>query len=181
MARSHILAGLTQASNPVERSSRALFMGDCPRIPGVEASSCAAGVPSPRPEGRLFFRMAAAFDEFQRELVVENTRAGLAAASSPGGGNRPGRGRFPAQNRQNEREAPNGAARCVCGKTMRSMLDAPFAQVGKCFANGPGRSRRHMINAFARSSGQYIDYLRDKRLQFLKAVADAEHGTILLW
>ena len=35
-------------------------------------------------EGRLFFHMTAAFDEFQRELIVENTRAGLAAAYQRG-------------------------------------------------------------------------------------------------
>ena len=35
-------------------------------------------------EGRLFFHMTAAFDEFQRELIVENTRAGLAAAHKRG-------------------------------------------------------------------------------------------------
>jgi len=34
------------------------------------------------PEGRLFFHITAAFDEFQRELIVENTKAGLAAARS---------------------------------------------------------------------------------------------------
>ena len=36
------------------------------------------------PEGRLFFHMTAAFDEFQRELIIENTRAGLAAANRQG-------------------------------------------------------------------------------------------------
>ncbi len=36
------------------------------------------------PEGRLFFHMTAAFDEFQRELIVENTRAGLKAAAKRG-------------------------------------------------------------------------------------------------
>ncbi len=36
------------------------------------------------PEGRLFFHMTAAFDEFQRELIVENTLAGLAAARKRG-------------------------------------------------------------------------------------------------
>ena len=36
------------------------------------------------PEGRLFFHMTAAFDQFQRELIVENTRAGLAAARNSG-------------------------------------------------------------------------------------------------
>ena len=36
------------------------------------------------PEGRLFFHMTAAFDEFQRELIVKNTRAGLAGANRQG-------------------------------------------------------------------------------------------------
>lgn len=36
------------------------------------------------PEGRLFFHMTAAFDQFQRELIVENTKAGLKAAKSRG-------------------------------------------------------------------------------------------------
>ena len=36
------------------------------------------------PEGRLFFHMTAAFDEFQRELIVENTKAGLQAAKARG-------------------------------------------------------------------------------------------------
>lgn len=36
------------------------------------------------PEGRLFFHMTAAYDEFQRELIVENTRAGLKAAAKHG-------------------------------------------------------------------------------------------------
>ncbi|MBU0910715.1 MAG: recombinase family protein [Proteobacteria bacterium] len=36
------------------------------------------------PEGRLFFHVTAAFDEFQRELIVENTRAGIVAARKRG-------------------------------------------------------------------------------------------------
>ncbi len=36
------------------------------------------------PEGRLFFHMNAAFDQFQREIIVENTRAGLKAAHKRG-------------------------------------------------------------------------------------------------
>ena len=36
------------------------------------------------PEGRLFFHITAAFDEFQRELIVETTKAGLAAARKRG-------------------------------------------------------------------------------------------------
>lgn len=36
------------------------------------------------PEGRLFFHMNAAFDQFQREIIVENTRAGLQSARRHG-------------------------------------------------------------------------------------------------
>ncbi|WP_028582107.1 recombinase family protein [Desulfogranum japonicum] len=36
------------------------------------------------PEGRLFFHMNAAFDQFQREIIVENTKAGLEAAKKRG-------------------------------------------------------------------------------------------------
>jgi len=35
-------------------------------------------------EGRLFFHMNVAFDEFQREIIVENTRAGIANARRKG-------------------------------------------------------------------------------------------------
>ena len=35
-------------------------------------------------EGRLFFHMTAAFDEFQRELIIENTKAGLENARKKG-------------------------------------------------------------------------------------------------
>jgi DNA invertase Pin-like site-specific DNA recombinase len=36
------------------------------------------------PEGKLFFHMTAAFDEFQRELIVENTHIGLIEARERG-------------------------------------------------------------------------------------------------
>ena len=36
------------------------------------------------PEGRLFFHMNAAFDQFQREIIVENTKAGLKFARENG-------------------------------------------------------------------------------------------------
>ena len=36
------------------------------------------------PEMRQFYPITAAFDEFQRELIVENTRAGLDAARKRG-------------------------------------------------------------------------------------------------
>jgi len=36
------------------------------------------------PEGRLFFHMNAAFDQFQREIIIENTRIGLKIARNNG-------------------------------------------------------------------------------------------------
>ena len=36
------------------------------------------------PEGRLFFHITAAFDEFQRELIVENTRTETRGGSKTG-------------------------------------------------------------------------------------------------
>ena len=36
------------------------------------------------PEGRLFFHMNAAFDQFQREIIVDNTKAGLKSARKQG-------------------------------------------------------------------------------------------------
>lgn len=36
------------------------------------------------PEGRLFFHMNAAFDQFQREIIVEHTKAGLISARKHG-------------------------------------------------------------------------------------------------
>jgi len=44
----------------------------------------AQNIDTSTPEGRLFFHMTAAFDEFQRELIVENTRAGLDSARKRG-------------------------------------------------------------------------------------------------
>lgn len=47
---------------------------------GIALKVLAQNMDTSTPEGRLFFHMTAAFDEFQRELVVENTRVGLKAA-----------------------------------------------------------------------------------------------------
>ncbi|MCP5067981.1 MAG: recombinase family protein [bacterium] len=51
---------------------------------GVGLKVLTQNIDTSTPEGRLFFHMTAAFDEFQRELIVENTRAGLAAANKRG-------------------------------------------------------------------------------------------------
>ena len=64
---------------------------------GIALKVLTQNIDTSTPEGRLFFHMTAAFDEFQRELIVENTRAGLKAAAKQG---RRG-GRPKAMNEQN--------------------------------------------------------------------------------
>jgi len=51
---------------------------------GIALKVLTQNIDTSSPEGRLFFHMTAAFDEFQRELIVENTRAGLQAAKKRG-------------------------------------------------------------------------------------------------
>ncbi len=51
---------------------------------GIALKVLTQNIDTTTPEGRLFFHMTAAFDEFQRELIVENTKAGLAAARKRG-------------------------------------------------------------------------------------------------
>ena len=50
----------------------------------IEFKVLTQNIDTSSPEGRLFFHMTAAFDQFQRELIVENTKAGLAAARKGG-------------------------------------------------------------------------------------------------
>ena len=57
----------------------------------IEFKVLTQNIDTSTPEGRLFFHMTAAFDQFQRELIVENTNAGLAAARK--GGRKGGRPR----------------------------------------------------------------------------------------
>ena len=51
---------------------------------GIALNVLSRNIDTSTPEGRLFFHVTAAFDEFQREIIVENTRAGLEAARRRG-------------------------------------------------------------------------------------------------
>lgn len=51
---------------------------------GIALKVLTQNINTTTPEGRLFFHMTAAFDEFQRELIIENTKAGLTAARKRG-------------------------------------------------------------------------------------------------
>lgn len=51
---------------------------------GVNLRALTQKIDTTSPEGRLFFHITAAFDQFQREIIVENTRAGLKSAREHG-------------------------------------------------------------------------------------------------
>lgn len=51
---------------------------------GIGLKVLTQNIDTTTPEGRLFFHMNAAFDQFQREIIVENTRAGLKVAHKRG-------------------------------------------------------------------------------------------------
>jgi len=51
---------------------------------GIGLKVITQNIDTTTPEGRLFFHMNASFDEFQREIIVENTKAGLKNAKRHG-------------------------------------------------------------------------------------------------
>ena len=51
---------------------------------GIGLKVITQNIDTSTPEGRLFFHMNAAFDQFNREIIVENTNAGLRAAKKNG-------------------------------------------------------------------------------------------------
>ena len=51
---------------------------------GVNLRALTQKIDTTIPEGRLFFHITAAFDQFQREIIVENMRAGLKSAREHG-------------------------------------------------------------------------------------------------
>ena len=59
---------------------------------GVEFVSLSDNIDTTTPQGRLMFNMFASFAEFERELISERTRAGIAAMKlrNPGGGSKRG-------------------------------------------------------------------------------------------
>jgi DNA invertase Pin-like site-specific DNA recombinase len=60
-------------------------------VSAASAWSSSGRTSTPTPTGRLVFHVLGAIDEFQRELIIEGTREGLAAARARGrtGGRRP--------------------------------------------------------------------------------------------
>ncbi len=51
---------------------------------GISLKVITQNIDTTSAEGRLFFHINAAFDQFQREIIVENTKAGLKSARKKG-------------------------------------------------------------------------------------------------
>lgn len=87
--------GDTLKATRLDRVSRSLLhlvvLGDDLRSRGVGLHIIEQGIDSSTPEGRAMFGMLGVMAELQRELILANTRDGLAAARARGriGGRRP--------------------------------------------------------------------------------------------
>ncbi|MEU7066873.1 recombinase family protein [Streptomyces sp. NPDC046161] len=87
--------GDTLTATRLDRISRSLLhlvvLGDDLRSRGVGLHIIEQGIDSSTPEGRAMFGMLGVMAELQRELILANTRDGLAAARARGrvGGRRP--------------------------------------------------------------------------------------------
>lgn len=75
-----------------------------------------AAIDTRGPAGKLIFRIFAALAEFERELIVERTRAGLAAARARGrvGGRRPKMTKLMVRTAQMELQEPDCNASKLC-------------------------------------------------------------------
>lgn len=87
-AVSHLRAGDTLVVWKLDRLGRSMknlvdFVGQLERE-GVNFRSLTDGIDTSTPAGRFFFHVMAALAQMERELVVERTQAGLAAAKIRG-------------------------------------------------------------------------------------------------
>jgi DNA invertase Pin-like site-specific DNA recombinase len=82
---------ITRLSRAMRSLKHLLALADDLRERGVGLKVLKQDIDTTTPTGRLVFNILGAIDEFQRELIVEGTREGLAAAKSRGklGGRKP--------------------------------------------------------------------------------------------
>jgi DNA invertase Pin-like site-specific DNA recombinase len=82
---------ITRLSRAMRSLKHLLELAEVLRDRGVDLVVLKQDIDTTTPTGRLVFHIMAAFDEFQRELIVEGTHEGLAAAKARGktGGRRP--------------------------------------------------------------------------------------------
>ncbi len=82
---------ITRLSRAMRSLKHLLELKDMLTERGVGLVVLKQGIDTTTPQGRLVFHILGALDEFQRELIVEGTREGLAAARARGrtGGRKP--------------------------------------------------------------------------------------------
>ena len=128
---------ITRLSRAMRSLKHLLALADELRERGVGLVVLKQQIDTTTPQGRLVFHLLGAIDEFQRELIVEGTREGLAAARARGrtGGRKP---------KLNDRQAA----------TVRRMYAA----------TGPDGKRQHTVAEIAEAVGVHrttvYDYLR---------------------
>ncbi|MEU8310278.1 recombinase family protein [Actinomadura sp. NPDC048955] len=87
-ALEYVHAGDTLVITCLSRAARSvqnlLKLTDALRKRGIELQVLTQGIDTGSPTGLLMFRLYGRLDEFQRELIVEDTREGLAAARARG-------------------------------------------------------------------------------------------------
>jgi DNA invertase Pin-like site-specific DNA recombinase len=128
---------ITRLSRAMRSLKHLLALADELRERGVGLVVLKQQIDTTTPQGRLVFHLLGAIDEFQRELIVEGTREGLAAARARGrtGGRKP---------KLNDRQAA----------TVRRMYAAA----------GPDGKRQHTVAEIAEAVGVHrttvYDYLK---------------------
>ena len=128
---------ITRLSRAMRSLKHLLVLADELRERGAGLVVLKQQIDTTTPQGRLVFHLLGAIDEFQRELIVEGTREGLAAARARGrtGGRKP---------KLNARQAA----------TVRRMYAA----------TGPDGKRQHTVAEIAEAVGVHrttvYDYLR---------------------
>lgn len=75
---------ITRLSRAMRSLKHLITLADDLRERGVELVVLKQAIDTTTPTGRLVFHILAAIDEFQRELIVEGTHEGLAAARARG-------------------------------------------------------------------------------------------------
>jgi DNA invertase Pin-like site-specific DNA recombinase len=128
---------ITRLARAMRSLKHLLALADELRERGVGLVVLKQQIDTTTPTGRLVFHVLGAIDEFQRELIVEGTREGLAAARARGrtGGRKP---------KLNDRQAA----------TVRRMYAA----------TGPDGKRQHTVAEIAEAVGVHrttvYDYLK---------------------
>ena len=88
---------ITRMSRAMRSLKHMIELAEDLRARGIDLVVIKQNIDTTSPQGRLVFHILAAIDEFQRELIVEGTNEGLAAARARGrtGGRKPVAERFP--------------------------------------------------------------------------------------